>query len=103
MFVPLSVGLPRLIYLHPRPRGMLSDFGTARDMVQQGSRTGVTYTAPEIIIPDPTTGAFRQMDSKSDIWSLGIILHKLIFFHTPWRSGNDDLVMLEQEVIAYPG
>lgn len=42
------------------------------------------------------------MDTKSDIWSLGIILHKLIFFTTPFH-GSEDFAALQHEIIQYPG
>lgn len=42
------------------------------------------------------------MDSKSDIWSLGIILHKLIFLHTPYRE-SDDFAQLQDEIVNYKG
>lgn len=63
--------------------------------------TRLEYTAPEVLRPDPTTGMFREMDTKSDIWSLGIILHKLIFFATPFQS--DDFTEMQDEILSYMG
>jgi serine/threonine protein kinase len=76
------------------PRAMLSDFGTSQDMLNSRTRSGNTgtleYASPESL-PSPQTGILAQMDSKSDIWSLGMILHKLLFFHLPYTyaSGVD--------------
>ena len=53
-----------------------------------------------------------QVDSKADMWSLGMILHMLLFFRLPYhyssdgdRRSNDggDIGRLEQEVLNYPG
>jgi serine/threonine protein kinase len=60
------------------------------------------YTAPEVLRPDPVTRMFREMDTKSDIWSLGIILHKLIFFSTPYRD-SEDFAALQEEIVRYEG
>ncbi|KAF8872736.1 kinase-like domain-containing protein [Infundibulicybe gibba] len=104
------------------PRAMLSDFGTSRDMVHNSrTRSGNTgtleYTSPESL-PSPHTGLLRQIDSKSDMWSLGMILHKLLFFKLPYRYASagdangdtvstdregDKLLQLEKEVLSYPG
>ncbi|KDR72649.1 hypothetical protein GALMADRAFT_142947 [Galerina marginata CBS 339.88] len=72
------------------PRAMLSDFGTSRDMINssRAARSGNTgtleYTAPESL-PAPHTGLLQQIDSKADMWSLGMILHKILFFKLPYR------------------
>ncbi|TFK28473.1 other/IKS protein kinase [Coprinopsis marcescibilis] len=107
------------------PRAMLSDFGTSRDMVNSGRipRSGNTgtleYTSPESL-PSPETGLLHQIDSKSDMWSLGMILHKMLFFKLPYRyaaegdangessslgshAEGEKLARLEQEVLQYPG
>ena len=42
------------------------------------------YTAPETL-PSPETGLLQQVGSKADMWSLGMILHKLLFFKLPYR------------------
>ncbi|KAG7092144.1 hypothetical protein E1B28_008517 [Marasmius oreades] len=103
------------------PRAMLSDFGTSRDMVSTGGvRSGNTgtleYTAPESL-PSPQTGLLQQIDSKADMWSLGMVLHKMLFFRLPYRyasRGNEREVTagleerekmdrLEKEVLNYPG
>lgn len=125
---------------------MLSDFGTSRDMLQTPrARTGNTgtsvpqllsykssltssfsleYSSPESL-PVPPHHTLPPTDSKSDMWSLGMILHKLIFFRLPYRwaahgdrpgldgsiatshdkddeKGND-MERLEREVSSYPG
>lgn len=99
------------------PRAMLSDFGTSRDMLGSRARSGNTgtleYASPESL-PSPQTGVLAQMDSKSDIWSLGMILYKLLFFHLPYRyasggNGNsaigegDKMERLEREILEYSG
>lgn len=99
------------------PRAMLSDFGTSRDMLQSsGSRSGNTgtleYASPESL-PSPQTGLLKEVDSKSDMWSLGMILHKMLFFRLPYRyategerseEGNADVLnKLEQEILGYSG
>jgi len=72
------------------------------------------YTSPESL-PSPQTGFLQQVDSKADMWSLGMILHKLLFFRLPYRyaSGSSEstsalpedekLDRLEREVIEYEG
>lgn len=99
------------------PRAMLSDFGTSRDMVRSsGVRSGNTgtleYASPESL-PSPLTGVLRQIDSKSDMWSLGMILHKMLFFKLPYRYATegeataydetDKMDKLEQEILGYTG
>ncbi|KAG9000808.1 putative serine/threonine-protein kinase iks1 [Tulasnella sp. 427] len=81
------------------PRAMLSDFGTSRDMLTTRTRSGNTgtleYAAPE------TLDAERSVDSKADMWSLGMILHKLLFFRLPYV--HDDIAGLEEEISEYLG
>ncbi|EJD05480.1 kinase-like protein [Fomitiporia mediterranea MF3/22] len=100
------------------PRAMLSDFGTSRDMIRPSeSRTGNTgtleFTAPEAL-RSPQTGLLSQIDSKADMWSLGMILHTLLFFRLPYLysrggdskgngNGNGDIEKLEKEVLEYEG
>ncbi|KIJ42423.1 hypothetical protein M422DRAFT_171217 [Sphaerobolus stellatus SS14] len=85
------------------PRAMLSDFGTYQDMVRPvRGRTGVTgtleYTAPESLSIN------TQPSSKADMWSLGMILHILLFFRLPYDHVEDsDLSQLEFEVQSYKG
>ncbi|KAJ7509442.1 kinase-like protein [Mycena galericulata] len=101
------------------PRAMLSDFGTSRDMLQSSrSRSGNTgtleYTAPESL-PSPQTGLLQPVDSKADMWSLGMLLHKLLFFKLPYKYASDGdglgskgdegdkMDRLEREVLEYTG
>ncbi|TBU28501.1 kinase-like protein [Dichomitus squalens] len=100
------------------PRAMLSDFGTSQDMLNARTRSGNTgtleYSAPESL-PDPSTGRLLQVDSKADMWSLGMILHKLLFFRLPYhhtsdnddasrpKDGRDYMDKLEAEILGYPG
>ena len=121
---------------------MLSDFGTSQDMLNARTRSGNTgtlvvavqlaylpsfhhlayrnilprleYSAPESL-PVPTTRQLLQVDSKADMWSLGMILHKLIFFRLPYthtsdnddpsrrRDGQEYADRLEAEILEYPG
>lgn len=72
------------------------------------------YAAPESL-PSPTTGKLLQVDSKADMWSLGMILHKLLFFRLPYHyssdsenpsrptDGKDFADRLEDEILRYRG
>jgi serine/threonine protein kinase len=100
------------------PRAMLSDFGTSRDMLHSSrARSGNTgtleYTSPESL-PSPQTGFLQHIDSKADMWSLGMILHKILFFKLPYHYASDDnsggamedgdkMSELEQEIQSYSG
>lgn len=43
------------------------------------TQNSLEYTSLESL-PSPHTGLLHQIDSKADMWSLGMILHKLLFF-----------------------
>lgn len=87
---------------------MLSDFGTSRDALQMprtrsGNTGTVEYCAPEALARDEA-GALLPVDSKSDMWSLGMILHKLIFFRLPYSEVDpSDVDGIERQVLAYAG
>jgi hypothetical protein len=77
-------------------------------------RNRLEYTAPETL-PSPRTGLLQPVDSKADMWSLGMILHKLIFFKLPYANASDGeaagskdvegdkMDRLESEVLNYAG
>jgi len=63
----------------------------------------VEYSAPEALQLN-ASGKLQQVDSRTDMWSLGMILHKLIFFRLPYPDVDPaDVNGLEREVLAYPG
>jgi serine/threonine protein kinase len=82
------------------------------------SLTRLEYTSPESL-PSPQTGLLLQIDSKADMWSLGMILHKILFFRLPYHYASDDaeedgsagdgigdgekMARLEQEIQSYSG
>lgn len=90
------------------PRAMLSDFGTAQDMLSSHIRSGNTgtleYCAPETVYRDPSSGSLRPIDSRVDMWSLGMILHKMVFFNLPFNDVMaNDFERLEREILHYSG
>ncbi|KAK0544027.1 putative serine/threonine-protein kinase iks1 [Tilletia horrida] len=90
------------------PRAMLSDFGSSTFLqgnwrrIRSGHTGTMDFMAPEAIFPDPITGQLQELTSKSDIWSLGMILHLCVFFRLPYRN-SDDIDQLRAEMEAYPG
>lgn len=86
------------------PTAMISDFGSSLTVQQERMhhRTGNTgtmeYMAPEAVIA--RDGHLLDLTSKADIWSLGILLHLLIFFELPYTQ-VDDVDLLRQEIATY--
>ena len=90
------------------PRAMLSDFGSSLLLHDNWGRTRsghtgtMEYMAPETIVVDAHTGRLRELSSKADVWSLGMILHVLLFFRLPFQH-VDDVARLRGEIESYSG
>lgn len=122
-FQPSSNAL-RLWYLSRRyhqPSSTLREHWNVRHIYSRCQESSILtlhsleYTSPESL-RSPDTGILHQVDSKADLWSLGMILHKLLFFRLPyqWASTNDrpqdtsrneenPMDKLEREVLGYMG
>ncbi|ODO07600.1 IKS protein kinase [Cryptococcus wingfieldii CBS 7118] len=88
------------------PRALLSDFGTSEEMLkgnrERSGHTGtMEYMAPETLVHD-AVGHYRPSDSYADIWSCGMIFHKLLFLRLPYGD-TEDYDALREEILAYPG
>lgn len=90
------------------PRAMLSDFGSSLLLHDNWRRTRsghtgtIDYMSPETVLPDPVTGQLKELSSKADIWSLGMILHLLLFFSLPFPP-VEDILQLRVEMHKYTG
>ena len=95
-----------------RPRVLVSDFGEVQviDMVRKSSgATGtISYCAPEVLRLQPS-GEYGNFTTKSDIFSLGMILYFLCFARLPYSSAdvlnedNEDLDELREEITSWSG
>ena len=91
----------------------VSDFGEVQrgDQVREGTgATGtISYCAPEVLKLDPTTGALGEFTTKSDIFSLGMVLHFLCFGQLPYNStdgvdeDDEDVELLKDEISRWAG
>lgn len=95
-----------------RPRVLVSDFGEVQviDMVRKstGATGTISYCAPEVLRRQPS-GEYGNFMTKSDIFSLGMILYFLCFAQLPYSSAdvlnedNEDLDELREEITTWSG
>lgn len=95
-----------------RPHVLVSDFGEVQvvDMVRKstGATGTISYCAPEVLRRQ-STGEYGNFTTKSDIFSLGMILYFLCFAQLPYRSAdilnedNEDLDQLREEITTWSG
>jgi eukaryotic-like serine/threonine-protein kinase len=70
----------------------IMDFGIARMRISDlKTRTGMLLGTPKYMSPEQVTG--RPLDSRSDIFSLGIVLHELLT-NAPLFTGSDTTQVL---------
>ncbi|KAL1879189.1 putative serine/threonine-protein kinase iks1 [Diaporthe australafricana] len=91
---------------------LISDFGEVQpeNVVRKstGSTGTISYCAPEVLKKDGT-GRFGNFTTKSDIFSLGMILYFMCFGRLPYRAANtiheelEDVDMLRAEITDWKG
>jgi serine/threonine-protein kinase len=69
-------------------RGMvkLADFGIARIADASRTRTGMVLGTPSFMAPEQLAGG--QVDARSDVYSLGVLLFQLLTGHLPFESAS---------------
>ena len=78
---------------------VLTDFGIAKDLSRNLNQTtrGEALGTPYYLSPEQAiTG---QVDPRTDLYSLGIMLHEFLTGHPPYR-GEDALTVLQKHVHA---
>ena len=94
-------------------RVLVSDFGEVQAESMARRSTGATgtisYCAPEVLRRDYSTGSFGNFTTKSDVFSLGMILYFLCFAQLPYRNAdnmneeNEDIDELRAEISTWQG
>jgi serine/threonine protein kinase len=77
-------------------RAMVTDFGIARAM-EGGTRltqTGVAVGTPTYMSPEQAMGE-RQIDGRSDIYSLGVLGYQMITGRVPFSASNSMALLLK--------
>lgn len=93
-------------------RCLISDFGEvqAENMARKstGSTGTISYCAPEVLKQD-MTGLYGNFTTKSDIFSLGMILYFMCFGRLPYKSADsveeeyEDITLLRAEISSWSG
>ena len=107
---------PSNCLLHDSGQGLkvlVSDFGEVQivDMARKstGATGTVSYCSPEVLQREYPSGRFGNFSTKSDIFSLGMILYFLCFAQLPYKSSNvfdedsEDLMQLKEEISTWTG
>jgi serine/threonine protein kinase len=91
---------------------LISDFGEVQPENVMRKSTGstgtISYCAPEVLKMD-STGRYGNFTTKSDVFSLGMILYFMCFGRLPYSSANaaheelEDIELLRAEITDWQG
>ncbi|KAF2001933.1 kinase-like protein [Amniculicola lignicola CBS 123094] len=94
-------------------RVLVSDFGEVQSANSKRNSTGATgtisYCAPEVLKHEVPGGPLGNFTTKSDIFSLGMIVYFMCFARLPYVNAdgidedNEDLEQLRTEISAWVG
>jgi serine/threonine protein kinase len=92
---------------------LVSDFGEVQSATGTRNSSGATgtisYCAPEVLRQEIPGGPFGNFTTKSDIFSLGMIVYFMCFARLPYRNAdgidedNEDLEQLREEISTWAG
>jgi serine/threonine protein kinase len=96
-----------------KTRALISDFGEMQVTGSKRGNTGATgtisYCAPEVLRHNEADGVFGDFTTKSDIFSLGMIVYFMCFGRLPYVNADgidedsEDLDELRAEITAWAG
>ena len=77
---------PSNIMLLEDSRVKVTDFGIARVVNSTQTRTGLVLGTPSYMSPEQVAG--KQVDGRSDLFSLGVVLYELLTGIKPFKGEN---------------
>lgn len=89
---------PSNIFVPSEGRVLLSDFGMATlgEGMHPLMKTGLTTPMPEYMSPEQTEG--RELDRRSDVYALGVLLYQLLTNEVPYFGNSPETVWAKQTI-----
>src|SRR5256885_511603 len=89
---------PATVVVAPSGRAKLTDFGVAYIPASNVTQTGSALGSPRYMAPEQVLG--QPIDSRTDLFSLGIVLYELLTKRTPFEWPGDTTVFALMQRIA---
>ena len=78
---------PQNVLIDSEGRAKVTDFGIARELEQDGlTKTGRVLGTTDYVSPEQAMG--KEVDARSDIYSLGILLYEMLTGDVPFQADN---------------
>jgi serine/threonine protein kinase len=80
---------PSNVLLDSAGRAYVVDFGLAKELrVDGGSMSGSVKGTPKYMAPEQAEGRSQDMDGRTDVWALGVILYEMLTGRAPFEDEN---------------